>query len=42
VWRGENLGPIPFAEIAPPSSKSAPEVGNNALKELRAKRSGNA
>lgn len=42
VWRGEDLGPIPFAEIAAPSSKSAPEVGNNALKELRAKRSGSA
>jgi hypothetical protein len=40
VWRGEDLGPIPFAEIAPPSSKSAPDVGNNALKELRARRAG--
>jgi hypothetical protein len=40
VWRGEDLGPIPFAEIAAPSSKSAPEVGNNALKELRARRAG--
>lgn len=40
VWRGEDLGLIPFAEIAPPSSKSAPDVGNNALKELRARRAG--
>jgi len=40
VWRGEDLGPIPFAEIAASSSKSAPEVGNSALKELRVSRAG--
>lgn len=40
VWRGEDLGPIPFAEIAAPSSKSAPEVGNSALKDLRVSRAG--
>ncbi|WP_346394623.1 replication protein P [Pseudomonas syringae] len=40
VWRGEDLGPIPLAELSGSSSKSAPEVGNSALAELRAKRSG--
>ncbi|GFZ63361.1 hypothetical protein PSE10A_58720 [Pseudomonas amygdali pv. eriobotryae] len=40
VWRGEDLGPIPLAEISEQSAKSAPDVGNCALAELRAIRSG--
>ncbi|MGY2186175.1 replication protein P [Pseudomonas sp. SDO5591_S426] len=38
VWMGENLGPVPVAELAAPSTRT-PEVGNQALAELRAMRS---
>jgi hypothetical protein len=37
VWKGELLAPIPVAELAPPSERT-PEVGNQALAELRAMR----
>lgn len=38
VWMGERLGPVPVAELAAPSART-PEVGNQALAELRAMRS---
>jgi hypothetical protein len=38
VWMGEKLGPVPVAELAAPSTRT-PEVGNQALVELRAMRS---
>lgn len=37
VWMGEKLGPVPVAELAAPSTRT-PEVGNQALAELRAMR----
>jgi hypothetical protein len=37
VWMGEKLGPVPVAELAAPSART-PEVGNQALAELRAMR----
>lgn len=37
VWMGEQLGPVPVAELAPPSERT-PEVGNQALAEMRAMR----
>lgn len=37
VWMGELLAPVPVAELAPPSERT-PEVGNQALAELRAMR----
>jgi len=38
VWMGEKLGPVPVAELAGPSTRT-PEVGNQALAEMRAMRS---
>ncbi|WP_408596614.1 replication protein P [Pseudomonas sp. PLMAX] len=38
VWMGEKLGPVPVGELAAPSTRT-PEVGNQALAELRAMRS---
>lgn len=40
VWMGEQLGPVPVAELAPPQAQSSPDVGNKALAELRARRAG--
>lgn len=40
VWRGENLGSLPVAELAGPAPKITMDVGNNALAELRARRAG--
>jgi hypothetical protein len=37
VWMGELLAPVPVAELAAPSART-PEVGNQALAELRAMR----
>lgn len=37
VWMGEQLGPVPVAELAAPSERT-PEVGNQALAEMRAMR----
>lgn len=37
VWMGELLAPVPVAELAAPSERT-PEVGNQALAELRAMR----
>ena len=37
VWMGELLSPVPVAELAAPSERT-PEVGNQALAELRAMR----
>lgn len=42
VWRGEDVGPLPAAEIAGPAPVITLEVGNKALAELRARRSGGA
>ncbi|MCF4997362.1 replication P family protein [Pseudomonas syringae] len=39
VWMGEQLGPVPVAELAAPKPERNPEVGNSALAELRAMRS---
>ncbi|EJM70417.1 Replication protein P [Pseudomonas sp. GM49] len=39
VWMGQQLAPVPVAELAAPS-KRTPEVGNKALAELRARRAG--
>ncbi|WP_122559730.1 replication protein P [Pseudomonas viridiflava] len=39
IWRGEELPPVPVAQLAAPR-KITPEIGNKALAELRAKRSG--
>lgn len=38
VWMGEQLGPVPVAELAGPAPERTPEVGNQALAELRAMR----
>lgn len=40
VWRGEELSPVPVAELAAPTPKITPDVGNKALAELRARRAG--
>ena len=40
VWMGEQLGPVPAAELAGPAPERTPEVGNQALAALRAMRSG--
>ncbi|EGH74870.1 hypothetical protein PSYAR_30439, partial [Pseudomonas syringae pv. aceris str. M302273] len=40
IWRGEELPPVPVAQLAAPGKSITPEVGNKALAELRAKRSG--
>ena len=40
VWMGEQLGPVPVAELAPPSVQRTPDIGNKALAELRARRAG--
>ncbi|VVP33861.1 replication protein P [Pseudomonas fluorescens] len=40
VWMGEQLSPVPVAELAAPAAKRTPEVGNQALAALRAMRSG--
>ncbi|POR72833.1 replication protein P [Pseudomonas syringae] len=40
IWRGEELPPVPVAQLAAPVKSITPEVGNQALAELRAKRSG--
>jgi hypothetical protein len=40
VWQGEELAPVPVAELAAPSPKITPDVGNKALAELRARRAG--
>jgi len=37
VWMGEVLGAVPVAELAPPSTRT-PEIGNQALADLRALR----
>jgi len=39
VWMGEQLGPVPVAEFAGPAPERTPEVGNQALAQLRALRS---
>ncbi|RON52905.1 replication P family protein [Pseudomonas frederiksbergensis] len=39
VWRGEQLGPVPVAELAGPAPERTPDVGNQALAALRAMRS---
>ncbi|CAI8939516.1 replication protein P [Pseudomonas sp. IT-P294] len=38
VWMGEQLGQVPVAELAGPAPERTPEVGNQALAELRAMR----
>lgn len=40
VWMGEQLSPVPVAELAGPAPERNPEVGNKALAELRARRTG--
>ena len=40
VWMGEQLGPVPAAELAAPQAQRSPDVGNKALAELRARRAG--
>lgn len=40
VWRGEDLGPLPVAELPAPAAVSSPKVGNDALAQLRARRAG--
>lgn len=40
VWRGEDVGPLPVAELAGPAPVITLAVGNNALAELRAGRAG--
>ena len=40
VWMGEQLGPVPVAELAAPQAQRSPDVGNKALAELRARRAG--
>lgn len=40
VWRGEDVGPLPKAEIAGPAPTKTLAVGNSALAELRAGRAG--
>lgn len=42
VWRGEDVAPVPAAEIAGPAPVITMEVGNKALAELRARRGGAA
>lgn len=39
VWMGEPLGPVPVAELPAPPAERTPEVGNQALADLRAMRS---
>ena len=39
VWMGEQLGPVPVAELPGPAPERTPEVGNQALAALRAMRS---
>ena len=38
VWMGEQLGLVPVAELAGPAPERTPQVGNQALAELRAMR----
>jgi hypothetical protein len=40
VWRGEDLDPLPVAELPAPVPVRNPKVGNAALAELRARRAG--
>lgn len=40
VWMGEQLGPVPIAELPPPPVQRTPDIGNKALAELRARRAG--
>jgi hypothetical protein len=40
VWRGEDIGPLPKAEIAGPAPVITLAVGNDALAQLRARRKG--
>jgi hypothetical protein len=40
VWRGEDVGPLPAAELAGPEPMKTLAVGNNALAELRSRRAG--
>lgn len=40
VWMGEQLGPVPVADLPAPQAKRTPSVGNNALAQLRARRAG--
>ena len=42
VWMGEQLGPVPVAELPAPLAERTPAVGNQALAALRAARSGGA
>jgi len=39
VWMGEQLAPVPAAQLAGPAPERTPEVGNQALTALRAMRS---
>lgn len=38
IWRGEEIPPAPVAALSAPNKSITPEVGNQALAELRAKR----
>ncbi|MGF6152013.1 replication protein P [Pseudomonas fluorescens] len=40
VWMGEQLGPVPVAELPVPQAQRTPDIGNKALAELRACRAG--
>ncbi|KPW50438.1 Replication protein P [Pseudomonas syringae pv. antirrhini] len=40
IWHGEELPPVPVAQLAAPGKSITPEVGNQALADLRARRSG--
>ncbi|WP_350649586.1 replication protein P [Pseudomonas sp. HY13-MNA-CIBAN-0226] len=40
VWMGEQLGPVPVAELPSPPVQRTPDIGNRALAELRARRAG--
>ncbi|MBV7571823.1 replication P family protein [Pseudomonas sp. PDM32] len=42
VWMGAVLSPVPVAELASPVAKRTPAIGNQALANLRAMRSGGA
>lgn len=40
IWQGECLEPVPVAELSSPKPKITPDIGNQALAELRACRAG--
>lgn len=40
VWQGQELNPVPVAELAAPQAQRTPDIGNKALAELRARRAG--